>query len=150
MSRILTHFQVEDSELQQLETHISVNINEFLNFNLSYTLGFFFRHNYLPEAVLKEVLKLNRLTTFSKTGIFPLLDTLIDKRVQDQGELYKKLFDRLIEVSPREGLGFARKFMQILSNYNEAYPECNEETQENMQVVVDHFSRNLRMRNSSG
>jgi len=50
--------------MKELESHIITNINEFLKADISTTLAALIKLKYIPQLLIDECLKMNKLTTF--------------------------------------------------------------------------------------
>lgn len=63
-SKLDTSTLLTQKDMKELESHIITNINEFLKADISTTLAALIRLKYIPQLLIDECLKMNKLTTF--------------------------------------------------------------------------------------
>jgi len=89
---------VSKKDMVELEAHIVVNMEEFMRTDISSLLACFFKLNHSPQNLIDEVIKQNKLSTFSQEGTFFLLYQLVANKIDTQPELCTKLWDRLEQL----------------------------------------------------
>lgn len=94
-SKLDTTTLLTQKDMKELESHIITNLNEFLKADISTTIAALVKLKYIPQTLIDECLKMNKLTTFQGDGSFILLRQLILSGIINQNDLYDKLWDRL-------------------------------------------------------
>mmetsp|Transcript_14052 Transcript_14052/g.21889 ORF Transcript_14052/g.21889 Transcript_14052/m.21889 type:complete len:219 (-) Transcript_14052:759-1415(-) len=124
-----------------------INMNEFIEQDLGFTLAFFFKHGYEPKQIVEEVLTFEKVSTFELESTTNLLKVLIEGYVQGQEILFGQLWNRSCEIAS-SGIfpSKVRSLFYLLLEYDSSYPMAVEQTVQFLDFYLGILINQIRSR----
>ena len=68
---------MSSSDLKELESHMKINMAEFMKGDIPSALTSMIRMDHVPTSLISEIIKMNKLTTFMHESSYGLLREMI-------------------------------------------------------------------------